>query len=355
MAGPAAVSSGRHGPTLGIAVSAVTLAVLVLRAASPSDVGARAATAAALVVGLGAAFALWVDGMRHTEATSAATEPDLASSVLAAISDGLLLVQAGSVQSVNDGLCDLVGFKAEELLGARAPLPFWPPEHAHEIESWLRELDERGEHQGELTLRHRDGRRLRVLVSGRTLVGGDASRHLITVRDASEGHERERRLLEVATRDVDTGLLDGAEFERRLGDAVRRAISTGANVALVLVELDLADREGDSIFDSPDAIRVVDRLGALLRAGDELARTGDCELALILPDTDAHGGIGAVARTRASLADLDRITLTAGICDLAAAGDALALYAYADRALADARSQGIGGTVQYSTAVKTAS
>ncbi len=353
--GGAAVPGSRHGLTLGIAVSAVTLAVLVLRAASPSDVGVRAATAAALVVGLGAVFALWVDAMRHAAASSAATEPDLSRSVLAAIADGLLLVQAGSVRSVNDGLCGLVGFGAEELLGARAPLPFWPPEHAHEIEGWLRELEERGEHHGELTLRHRDGRRLRVLVSGRTLVGGDTSRHLITVRDASVGHERERRLLEVATRDVDTGLLDAAEFERRLGDAVRRAISTGANVAIVLAELDLADREGDSVFDSPDAIRAVDRLRALLRAGDELARTGDCELAMILPDTDAHGGVGAVARARAGLADLDRVTLTAGICDLAAAGDALALYAYADRALAQARRQGVGGTVQYSTAVGTAS
>jgi PAS domain S-box-containing protein len=315
----------------------------------------RAATAAALVVGLGAVFALWVDAMRHASASGGVAHPDPSRSILAAIPDGLLLAEAGSVRSVNDGLCDLVGFTVEELLGARAPLPFWPPEHAHEIEAWLRELDERGEHHGELTLRHRDGRRLRVLVSGRTLLGGDPQRHLITVRDASSWHERERRLLEVATRDVDTGLLDAVEFERRLGDAVRRALATGANVAVVLVELDLTDRRGESVFDSPEAIRAVDRLRALLRAGDELARTGDREVGLILPDTDAHGGVGAVARARGGLADLDRVTLTAGICDLAAAGDALALYAYADRALAQARRQGGGGTAQYSSAVRAAS
>jgi hypothetical protein len=71
--GGAAVPWNRHGLTLGVAVSAVTLAVLVLRAASPSDVGVRAATAAALVVGLGGAFALWVDAMRHAAARSDAT------------------------------------------------------------------------------------------------------------------------------------------------------------------------------------------------------------------------------------------------------------------------------------------
>jgi len=193
-----------------------------------------------------------------------------------------------------------------------------------------------------------------VLASGRTLLGGGTPRNLITVRDASPWHERERRLLEVATRDADTGLLNGVEFERRLGDAVRRALSTGASVAVVLVELDLADRAGESVFDSPEAIRALDRLRALLRAGDELARTGEREVALILPDTDAHGGVGTVARARTGFADLDRVTLTAGICDLAAAGDALALYAYADRALAQARDQGVGGTMQYSTAVTAA-
>ena len=351
----AVIPRSRHGLTLGVAVSAVTLAVLVLRAAGPSDVGVRAATAGALVVGLGAVFALWVDAMRHAAASSRVAHPDPSRSILAAIPDGLLLAEAGGVRSVNDSLCGLVGFTAEELLGARAPLPFWPPEHAHEIEAWLRELDERGEHRGELTLRHRDGRRLRVLVSGRTLLGGAAPRHLITVRDASPWHERERRLLEVATRDVDTGLLDAVEFERRLGDAVRRALSTGTNVAVALVELDLTGRTGESVFDSPEAIHALDRLRSLLRAGDELARTGDREVALILPDTDAHGGVGTVARARSGLADLDRVTLTAGICDLAAAGDALALYAYADRALARARRQGAGGTVQYSTAVQVAS
>lgn len=343
-----------HGLSLGIALSAVTLAVLVLRAATPSDVGVRAATAAALVIGLGAVFALWVNAMRHAAASGEVADPDRSHSILAAIPDGLLVVETGSVQSVNEGLCSLVGFTAEELLGARAPMPFWPPEHAHEIEAWLGELDERGGHHGEITLRHRDGRRLRALVSGRALVGGDAQRYLITVRDASLGHERERRLREVATRDADTGLLDAAEFERRLGDAVRRALSTGSNVTVVLAELDLADEASESVFDSAEAIRALDRLRALLRAGDEVARTGDHEIGLILHDTDAHGGVGTVARARTGLAGLDGVRLTAGICDLATAGDALALYAYADRALAQARVQGAGGTVQYSAAVGTA-
>jgi PAS domain S-box-containing protein len=336
----------RHGLSLVIALSAVTLAALVLRRASPSDVGARAATAAALVIVLVALLALWLDAMRHAATSSAAPEPDLARNLLAAIPEGLLLVEADGVRSVNAAFCGLVGFGAEDLLGTRAPLPFWPPEHAHEIARWHEELAERGEHRAELTFRHKDGRRLRVLVSGRAMSRGRDSHHLVTVHDVSAGYERERRLQALATRDVQTGLLDRGEFERRLGDAVRRAMSNETNVAVVLAELTLAGRPDDPVFESPEAARMIERLRALLRAGDELARTGTRELGMILPETDAHGGVGAVARARAELAELG---------DLEAAGDALALYAFADRALAQACRHGVGGTVQFSTAFELAS
>ncbi len=133
----------------------------------------------------------------------------------------------------------------------------------------------------------------------------------------------------------------------RLRDAVRRALASGTNVTVVLAELGRRRPHGALVFQRPEALVAVERLRALLRAGDELARTGEGELAWILPDTDAHGGVGAVARARTDLAALEGVTLTVGVCDLATAGDALALYAFADRALARARRQGLGGTVQY--------
>ena len=176
-----------------------------------------------------AAFALWVDAMRHAAASSAADGARPAP--VAPCSDprrSARSSQAGSVRSVNDGLCDLVGSRPRSCSGHARHYRSGRPSTPTRSRSWLASSTNGESTEGELTLRHRDGRRLRVLVSGRTLVGGDASRHLITVRDASAGHERERRLLEVATRDVDTGLLDRAEFERRLGDAVRRAIVDGS-------------------------------------------------------------------------------------------------------------------------------
>ena len=101
------------------------------------------------------------------------------------------------------------------------------------------------------------------------------------------------------------------------------------------------------MFLRPEGLVAVERLRALVRAGDELARTRENEIAWVLPGADAHAGVGAVARARAALAELGGVTLTVGICDLATAGDVLALYAFADRALSVARAQGAGGTAQY--------
>lgn len=184
-----------------------------------------------------------------------------------------------------------------------------------------------------------------MLVSGRVVPDENgAARHLVTVRDVSASHRRERRLTELAARDTETGLVDRREFEERLGDAVRRAIQGGSNVTVVLAEPTVHGRGGDGVFGRPETLMAVERIRRLVRAGDVFARTGDGELGWILPDTDRLGGVEAVARWQAELADLGGVALTAGVSDLAGAGDAFALYALADRALAGARKRRPGET-----------
>ena len=337
-----------HALLLAISVSGVVLAVLALREAAPSDLGMRMATAAALALGLAGAFALWLRARCRVAAERLHGEWDAARTLLAAIPDGLFVLHDGDIRSVNRQFCQLVGFDEGDLLGATAPYPFWPPEHRHEIEAWHSELETRSEVDGELTFRHRDGARIRVSASGRA-VSDEAgrSRRLVTVRDVSAAYRRELRLAEVASHDSETGLLNRVEFEQRLGGAVRRALTTGSNVTVVLAELTAGELTGPGVFRRPEALVAVQRLRALLRVDDEIARSGEGELAWILHDTDAHGGVGAVARARTDLAELEGIALTVGICDLETAGDAFALYAYADRALAAARKQGVGGTAQH--------
>jgi PAS domain S-box-containing protein len=335
---------------LAIAVSAAAVAIVSLRDAEPPRLGLWLATATAVGLVLAALFALWLGGhARRVVDETLSREWDSARTLLSAVPDGLFVLDDGRVSSVNRRLCELLGFEREELLGATAPLPFWPPEHRHEIEEWHGQLAARGDHDTELTLRHRDGSRLRVLAAGRTVPAGPGgtTRELVTIRDVSLSHRRERRLAELSSRDSDTGLLNHGEFEERLRAAVRRAGASGESLTLVLAEIGLDGQIGGGVLQRPEGLVAVERLRSLTRAEDELARTRHDEIAWILPATDAHGGIGAVARARTALAELGRVTLTVGVCDLATAGDLFALYAFADRALAEARTHGPGGTAQY--------
>ena len=46
--------------------------------------------------------------------------------------DGYALTVSGEIKAVNGALCELTGFSEAELVGARVPFPFWPPERLDE-------------------------------------------------------------------------------------------------------------------------------------------------------------------------------------------------------------------------------
>ncbi len=336
---------------LAVSVAGLVIAALPLRAALPPDPVLWLASATALGVAGASAFA-YALGRAACRRIIAAEDVDLlaARELISAIPDGMLLVQGGRVVSVNRRLCELLGFARSELVGQAQPFPFWPPEHRHELDVWHATLERGRELEGELTFCRRNGERLHVVVAGRQVPDeGDTQRHVLTVRDVSSSRRRERRLAELCGRDPHTGLVDHGEFELHLGAAVRRAIAYNEPLAVVLVELSVDGHAGAGVFGRPEALVAIERLQELARADDVLARTGDGELAWVLPGTDLHGAVGAVARARTALAVLPGVALTVGICDLETAGDALALCAFADRALVEARAQGVGGTAQFAT------
>ncbi|MDF1485172.1 PAS domain S-box protein [Ramlibacter sp. H39-3-26] len=82
----------------------------------------------------------------------------------------------GRLTYVNPAFCDMVGFKAEELLGLSTPLPYWPPEHADEYQrrQATRFAGAPPSREGfESVFMHRDGTRFPVLIMEAPLINAD--------------------------------------------------------------------------------------------------------------------------------------------------------------------------------------
>ncbi len=300
----------------------------------------------ALIVALVGAAGMAVFVVARSEPRPAAVDDDTARTILAAFPEAVMAMEAGVVTAVNRKLCALVGANRADLLGMGSPFAFWPPEHRHEHERWLRRLDEVGSVEGELTLRRSDGQRVPVLASGSAVPArpGEPTTHIVSFRDISERRRVEDRLAELASRDPLTELLNEWGFQERLGEEVARALAAGRALSLVLLQFDGLATQGD-------LAAVIARFRSDLRAGEQISRTNETELAWILPEVDATGATAAVNRALGHLARAARDGLatpqtSAGICELGNAPDAAVLYAFADRALKAACAKG-GGIVTY--------
>ncbi|MFN8222382.1 MAG: PAS domain S-box protein [Gaiellales bacterium] len=308
--------------------------------------GHEAATGAAtLAVAAGALLVVAsMLTVRRPLRTRADTLPDEA--LFAAFPEPALIVEGNRVAVVNRRLCELLGADREALVGMTPPYDFWPPEHRHELERWHDLLATQGAVEAELTLRRADGQRFPVLASGSSVpTTGALPRFAISVRDITERRRVEDRLAALASRDPLTELLNEWGFQERLSEEVARARATGRTLSIVLVQFDGLATQGD-------LAAAIARFRGDLRAGEQISRTNETELAWILPEVDAAGAIAAVTRAVGHVRKLagdviGSVRVSAGICELGVGHDAAVLYALADRALKAAASQG-GGTVVYS-------
>ena len=84
------------------------------------------------------------------------SERDLSAAILDTMQDGFGVTRDREIQEVNPALCRVTGFTREQLIGAKQPFPFWPPE-LHEDIGELRDRSRREQRQlrGDVPARRR--------------------------------------------------------------------------------------------------------------------------------------------------------------------------------------------------------
>jgi diguanylate cyclase (GGDEF)-like protein/PAS domain S-box-containing protein len=304
------------------------------------------------VAGCAAAIVALEGRTRRALVARAGHDEGTATALLRAVPQGLLVLRESQILSVNPWLCTLLGQERASLIGAVAPFPFVAPELQHRFDAWLERLHTCGSAEEELVLRAADGRRIVVEMAG-NVVAPEATtlRYVVAVRDMTDVRKALDALGSVVVHDTLTGLLDRRGLQAQLVEEVRRARASEKPLSLALLELEPFD---DGNADDHALVAAVQFLRGSVRAGEHLARTRPRELAWVLPETDAAGAAAAVERVRDAAfvrrGPAPHSLITAGICELGEAADALTLYALADRALADARSRQRGGTASFSSA-----
>jgi len=165
--------------------------------------------------------------------------------------------------------------------------------------------------------------------------------------------DRHHTLHRQAITDELTGLANHRRLQEVLSDSVEAHERTGASTALVLFDLDNFKRVNDT-HGHQTGDMVLRAVGQCLRehagAGNEVARYGGEELAVVLPETGIEGAYRAADEMRAGIEALSLrspddaplpVTVSGGIATLGSdAPTATALIAAADEALYAAKAAG---------------
>ena len=239
---------------------------------------------------------------------------------------GMALVDmAGRLLRVNDALCRITGYAADQLC-ARSFRDLSDPDDV-DLDAHQRQEMFDGRiptYQIEKRYQHAWGHSVWVLLSV-SLVRDDDGRplHLIAqVQDISDRKELEGRLEHLVDHDFLTALFNGRRFEEALTQEIKSAARYGGGGAVLLLDLDhfkdVNDRFGHKAGD--DLLKTVAAaLRARIRDTDVLARLGGDEFGIILPQVDAgqaevvaEGIVKALRHQTAMLAE-HQIPVTASV------------------------------------------
>ncbi len=204
---------------------------------------------------------------------------------------------------VNDRLCEILGYRREQLLR----LSWAELTHLGDLDADIAQFERvMARRIDGYSLEKRflrpDGALVYASVSSRCVrrSNGMVDHFVTVVQDITERKQAEERIQQLAYHDALTGLLNRELLTDRLQQAVARADRDHTQVGVLLVDLDLFKRINDTLGHSvgDQLLReVAVRLQECVRPGDAVSRQGGDEFAVILPDlTNASDDAARIAQ-----------------------------------------------------------
>ncbi len=267
---------------------------------------------------------------------------------------GILIADAGNrIVRVNHAFSRITGYAESEVAGRTPSVLRSGMQGADYYRAMWQSIASTGAWQGEIWNRTKAGHIYPEWLTINTLrnEAGAVTHYIGIFDDITDKKNYETRLVHLASYDVLTDLPNRHLLQQQVGSAIADAERTGANVALIFVDLDKFKHINDTLgHPAGDRVlqEVADRFRAMAGDSGILARWGGDEFVVALPEADGPRAAAVAARLIACLEQPFRIdegqyhlTLSAGIALYPADGRTVdALLRCADTAMYQAKREG---------------
>jgi diguanylate cyclase (GGDEF)-like protein/PAS domain S-box-containing protein len=261
--------------------------------------------------------------------------------------DGIAIIRVdGSVFCANERFAAMLGCTRDEV----EAMHVWDWDSQFDrsqLEHMLQTVGSTGDNF-ETRHRRRDGSEVDVEITTNAAFYKGAKLIFCNCRDITERKRDHERIRQLATTDSLTGIVNRAEFSRRLVEEIGRAVRFERPLALMMYDLDHFKRVNDTFGHAvgDEVLKTtVELVNHAIRSVDIHARWGGEEFMVLLPETDRDAAVGSAERVRATIADhcferAGRVTASFGVTTLTPGDRADDLIKRVDEAMYLAKRSG---------------